>query len=50
MQFEWTYPIYKNQPDDLRWFVQAFRGCGETLTDCNFRQTSFGAGVALLQF
>ncbi|MEQ1682238.1 MAG: phospholipase A [Burkholderiaceae bacterium] len=50
LQFEWTYPIYKDQPNGLRWFVQAFRGYGETLTDYNFRQTSFGAGVTFLQF
>ena len=50
VQFEWTYPIYKDQPNGLRWFVQAFRGYGETLTDYNFRQTSFGAGVTFLQF
>ena len=50
VQFDWTYPIYKDQPNGLRWFVQAFRGYGETLTDYNFRQTSFGAGVTFLQF
>ncbi len=50
LQFEWTYPIYRDQPNGLRWFVQAFRGYGETLTDYNFRQTSFGAGVTFLQF
>ncbi len=50
VQFEWTYPIYEDQPNGLRWFVQAFRGYGETLTDYNFRQTSFGAGVTFLQF
>lgn len=50
LQFEWTYPIYGDQPNGLRWFVQAFRGYGETLTDYNFRQTSFGVGVTFLQF
>jgi phospholipase A1/A2 len=50
LQFEWTYPIYKDQPNGLRWFVQAFRGYGETLTDYNFRQTSVSAGVTFLQF
>ena len=50
VQFEWTYPIYQDQPNGLRWFVQAFRGYGETLTDYNFRQTSVGAGVTFLQF
>jgi phospholipase A1/A2 len=50
LQFEWTYPIYKDQPNGLRWFVQASRGYGETLTDYNFRQTSVGAGVTFLQF
>jgi len=50
LQAEWTYPIYKDQPNGLRWFVQLFRGYGETLTDYNFRQTSLGAGVTFLQF
>ena len=50
MQLEWTYPVSRDQPNGLRWFVQAFRGYGETLTDYNFRQTSFGLGVTFLQF
>jgi phospholipase A1 len=50
LQFEWTTPIYRDQPNGLRWFVQVFRGYGETLTDYNFRQTSLGAGVTFLQF
>ena len=50
VQLEWTYPVYRDQPNGLRWFLQAFRGYGETLTDYNFRQTSFGAGVTFLQF
>ncbi len=50
VQAEWTYPIFKDQPNGLRWFVQGFSGYGETLTDYNFRQTSIGAGVTFLQF
>ncbi|MBX3620844.1 MAG: phospholipase A [Rhizobacter sp.] len=50
LQFEWTYPISGRQPNGLRWFVQAFHGYGETLTDYNFRQTSFGVGVTFMQF
>ena len=50
LEFEWTYPIYHDQPNGLRWYVQAFRGYGETLTDYNFRQTSIGAGVTFLSF
>ena len=50
LQVEWTYPVYPDQPNGLRWFVQAFRGYGETLTDYNFRQTSIGVGVTFLQF
>jgi phospholipase A1 len=50
LQFEWTYPVYRDQPNGLRWFVQAFSGYGETLTDYNFRQNSLGAGVTFLQF
>lgn len=50
VQFEWTYPVERDKPNGLRWFVQVFRGYGETLTDYNFRQTSVGAGVTFLQF
>lgn len=50
LQFEWTYPVYADQPNGLRWYVQAFRGYGETLTDYNFRQTSVGAGLSFMQF
>ena len=48
--FEGTYPVYRDQPNGLRWYVQAFNGYGETLTDYNFRQTSIGAGLTFLQF
>lgn len=50
LQLEWTYPVERDQPNGLRWYVQAFRGYGETLTDYNFRQTSFGLGVTFMQF
>jgi phospholipase A1 len=50
LQLEWTYPVLRDQPNGLRWYLQAFRGYGETLTDYNFRQTSFGVGVTFLQF
>lgn len=50
VQAEWTYPIFEDHPNGLRWFVQAFSGYGETLTDYNFRQTSLGVGVTFLQF
>ncbi|WP_236581667.1 phospholipase A [Hydrogenophaga sp. BPS33] len=48
--FEWTYPVSRDQPNGLRWYVQVFSGYGETLSDYNFRQTSVGAGVSFLQF
>ncbi|WP_442777139.1 phospholipase A [Sphaerotilus montanus] len=47
---EWSRPIRLDQPDGLRWYVQAFSGHGETLTDYNFRQTSVGAGVMFSPF
>lgn len=50
LQFEWTYPVFEAQPNGLRWYVQVFRGYGETLTDYNFRQTSVGVGLSFLQF
>ncbi|MCR5867007.1 phospholipase A [Aquincola sp. J276] len=50
LQFEYTYPVLKEQPNGLRWYMQVFSGYGETLTDYNFRQTSVGLGVTFLQF
>lgn len=47
---EWTYPVARDHPNGLRWYVQLFSGYGETLSDYNFRQTSLGAGVSFLQF
>ncbi|MBC7992236.1 MAG: phospholipase A, partial [Rhizobacter sp.] len=50
LQLEWTYPVKRDQPNGLRWFVQAFSGYGETLTDYNFRQSSFALGLMFMQF
>ncbi|GAB4566793.1 MAG: phospholipase A [Rhizobacter sp.] len=50
LQLEWTYPMKRAQPNGLRWFVQAFSGYGETLTDYNFRQSSFALGLMFMQF
>jgi phospholipase A1/A2 len=50
LQLEWTYPVFEDQPNGLRWYLQVFNGYGETLTDYNFRQTSLGAGVSFMQF
>ncbi|WP_245638618.1 phospholipase A [Hydrogenophaga palleronii] len=47
---EWSYPVAREQPNGLRWYLQLFSGYGETLSDYNFRQTSVGAGVSFLQF
>lgn len=47
---EWSRPIRLDQPEGLRWYVQAFSGYGETLTDYNFHQTSVGAGVMFSPF
>ncbi len=49
-QLEFTYPVMRDAPNGLRWYLQAFSGYGETLTDYNFRQTSVGAGLTFLQF
>lgn len=50
VQLEYTTPVYDDQPNGIRWFLQLFHGYGETLTDYNFRQTSVGAGLSFLQF
>ncbi len=50
LQFDWTYPVLREQPKGLRWYFQMFSGYGETLLDYNHRQTSAGAGVSLFQY
>ena len=50
LQLEWTYPVARSRPNGLRWFLQAFHGYGETLTDYNFKQSSFGIGLSFMQF
>lgn len=50
LQFDWTYPVDRDQPSGLRWYVQLFSGYGETLLDYNRRQNSIGVGVTLFQF
>jgi phospholipase A1 len=50
VQFDWSYPVIRAQPNGLRWYVQLFSGYGETLTDYNFKQTSIGFGMAFMQF
>lgn len=50
VQFDWTYPVLRSQPNGLRWYAQLFSGYGETLLDYNHRQTSLGLGLTLFQF
>jgi len=50
VQFDWTFPVDRDQPEGLRWYVQLFSGYGETLLDYNHRQTSLGLGLTLFQF
>ena len=50
LQFDWTYPVRREQLLGLRWYVQLFSGYGETLLDYNHRQTSIGIGLSLFQF
>lgn len=50
LQLDWTYPVYNDHPDGLRWYLQLFTGFGETLLDYNFRQTSVGLGLTLFKF
>lgn len=50
IQFDWSYPVFADEPNGVRWYLQLFHGYGETLTDYNFRQTSLGLGISFLQF
>lgn len=50
LQLEYSYPVFRDQPNGVRWMLQAFSGYGETLTDYNFRQSSLALGVSFMQF
>lgn len=49
-EFSWSRPIDSEHYKGLRWYAQFFSGYGESLIDYNFKQHSFGVGVALSQF
>ena len=49
-QLEWTYPVFEDRPDGLRWYALLFEGYGATLIDYNFRQISLGAGLTIFKF
>lgn len=50
LQLDWTYPVDRDRPRGLRWYLQLFSGYGESLLDYNHRQTSLGVGVSLFQY
>ena len=50
LQLDWTYPVLRDRPDGLRWYVQLYSGTGETLLDYNHAQTSLGVGLSLFRF
>ncbi|MES2089183.1 MAG: phospholipase A [Pseudomonadota bacterium] len=50
VQLDWTYPVFNDRPDGLRWYTQVFHGFGETLLDYNFKQTSLGVGLTIFKF
>lgn len=46
INLDWSYPCFKR----LRCYAQFFNGYGESLIDYNFRTTSVGLGVALVEW
>ena len=43
LQVSWSFPVWRR----MRGYVNVFSGYGESLIDYNWRQTSFGFGMAL---
>lgn len=50
VQLDYSYPVFKDRPDGLRWYAQFFQGYGETLLDYNFKQTSLSLGLTIFKF
>jgi len=50
VQLDWSYPVFKDRPDGLRWYAQLFQGYGETLLDYNFKQSSLSLGLTIFKF
>lgn len=47
---DYSYPVFRDRPDGLRWYAQLFQGYGETLLDYNFKQTSLSLGLTIFKF
>ena len=50
IKLDWSYPVFGDRPDGLRWYAQLFNGYGESLLDYNMRQTSLGLGLTIFKF
>ncbi|MDI1260397.1 phospholipase A [Aquabacterium sp.] len=50
VQLDYSYPVFRDRPDGLRWYAQLFQGYGETLLDYNFKQTSLSLGLTIFKF
>ena len=52
IQLDYYFPLSRlwGMGDYLRGYIQVFHGYGETITDYNFRRTTFGIGVAIKEW
>lgn len=50
LRLDWSYPVFSDRPDGLRWYAQVFQGHGESLLEYNVRQSSLGLGLTILKF
>lgn len=50
LRLDWSYPVFSDRPDALRWYAQLFHGRGDSLLEYNAPQSSLGLGLSIFKF